>query len=107
MLAYTKRMNDIRRIRGINTMRQVEPLVDTPSLWINAGKDSLITDMLEDKKQFTTHNKMTKSLGSIKLEPLLGSRRMSGENELVSNTYLHTHKVDKELSLVSVTVYSY
>ena len=88
-------------------MRQVEPLVDTPSLWINAGKDSLITDMLEDKKQFTTHNKMTKSLGSIKLEPLLGSRRMAGENELVSNTYLHTHKVDKELSLVSVTVYSY
>ncbi|XP_067933028.1 uncharacterized protein [Watersipora subatra] len=100
MLAYTKRMNDIRRIRGINVLKHSEQVGTTPSLWINAGKNSLHLNMVEEKKYYTAHNRMTKSLGAIKLEPLLGSRRISGEDEITPNISLQTHRMQQNNQLV-------
>lgn len=95
MLAYSRRMNDIRRIRGIHPMKNSVPmstLHPAPTLWINTGKGAAIQFEGFDgsgPKYLSSQNRLTKSLGSIKLEPLLGSRKMAADIEVEANLQTH------------------
>ena len=104
MLSYSKRMSDIRRIRGIQTLKQVPtPSLSTNSLWINMSKGSVEVNTLEHtealmRKSFPPNmpGKVSRSLGTIKLEPLLGSQKAHNSMEIEKTSSLHTQKFEKE-----------
>lgn len=95
MVAYTKKMSEIRRIRGINVFKQsVHPEL-APSFQVNNSKLSHTHPAMSDdhsRKLYFT-NRMTRSLGSIRLEPLLGSQKTSPRDTLHYQTALQTYRM--------------
>lgn len=102
MLSYSKKMSDIRRIRGIQTLKQTAmPSQSTNSLWINMSKGSVDINTLDDgslRRSYPQNQpgRVSRSLGTIKLEPLLGSQKAINNINVEKNWSLHTQKFKKE-----------
>lgn len=77
MVAYSKKMTDVRRIRGIHVPKSHQSAEVSPALIVSTGRSSFdLLSMSEDSgKRFYSNNRLTRALGSIKLEPLLGSQK--------------------------------
>lgn len=105
MLAYTKRMNDIKRLRGINVYKnysqQNTDYSLAPPLHINNVSTSRSLDLSMDsnRKLYGTSNRLIRSLGTIKLEPLLGSQKSE-----IDNMSVKVYKVEKDRQMDRETV---
>ena len=104
MIAYTKRMTEIRRIRGIHVFKQYIHPELTPSFQVSNSKVPLTYPSASDEhsRKFYANNRLTRSLGSIRLEPLLGSQKSSPREALHYQTALQTYRMKKGRQMNSV-----
>jgi len=87
MVAYSKRMNDIKRLRGIQVTRRSQVTTEGIPLWVNYHSQTQDEPI---KRQGGT--KPLRSLGGIKLEPLLGAPEVSTTEttDVIPDRSLHT-----------------
>lgn len=99
MVAYSKRMNDIRKVRGIHVSKSYQSAESSPSLLVSTSRSAFdLLSMTEDtgRRLYNQNNRLSRSLGSIKLEPLLGSQKSTYKSELNKTVSLQIYKMRKE-----------
>lgn len=96
MIAYSKRMNEIRKLRGVHVSKSYHNPEIRPSLLVSTTRSSF--DLLSvseetERRLYANNSRLTRSLGSIKLEPLLGSQRLTKKTESGDVLALQVYKM--------------